>query len=174
MANSILFSKKGNSIYLRTFYNIQFVFAFTLLFSCSNSNNGNLKNKGNSFIRFYYRAQGCENDNCTYYDYLVLGNYENNKFNLKETAEIAHHYLDTAKGNLPIAGVTLIGEEPGEELPSGSFETYYKHYKKQVVSFFFTNDSINGIAIWKEGKAEELEGSMDSLLKSNIKLDNEN
>lgn len=90
-------------------------------------------------IRMYYRVPGCNDGYCTYGDYLVLENYENNKYSINELAKLANSYIDTAKADFPISAVLFVGEEQGTHLPPGLMHRYYQHADKRVISFRFNN-----------------------------------
>ena len=139
-------------------------------------------------VRFYYRTTGGIDTVYTYHDYLVLENYVNKMYRLNELVEIAHSYLDTAKGDLRIKGVTFLGEVPGTHLPLGRYSGYSEHRKFQVVDISFKQSSnekdsagllkkdVGFVGFWNKGEAtlDISFPTLDSLLKANPLLDNGN
>src|SRR5438552_17771689 len=85
-----------------------------LFFSCNNHSSLNARKQQNfiSFkIRFYYRVPGCNDNYCTYTDYLVIENYKNKQFTIKQMADLAMSYLDTSKADLQISSIVYVGEK---------------------------------------------------------------
>ncbi len=155
--------------------------------ACSNLNKPKpIKKVWPPVLRFYYRSGGCNNGYCTYRDYLVLENYANKTYRLNELAEEALRYLDTAKGDQPIDGVTFVGEASDTKLPPGMDKTASEYSEYQVVSITFDSISqdkknisapkrhIGFVALWKKGEATTFTSpSVDSLVEANPLLDNE-
>ncbi|MGZ4012296.1 MAG: hypothetical protein ACXVLF_15165 [Flavisolibacter sp.] len=162
-----------------------FVASLLVLFSCRDKpsrESTEFKNRSKPSFRFYYRDVGCNNGVCSYADFVILENYENDFYTVRQLANIAIRYLDTAKASLPITRVTIIGEPFGVTLPPGMTNRYYEHADYQVVSFVFpelapgyphTAEGIESISIWKKGEAESFD-AVDSLLASKGLINNEN
>ena len=160
-----------------------YLICLLLLSSCNNE--APVKSENSTITtRFYYRVPGCNDGYCTYDDYLVLENYTNNKHTISELAKLAYDYIDTAKADMPISGITFVGEKPGSRLPTGMYHRYYEHADNQVVDFSFNNSlrqdstmkkpAIREATLWKKGKSLDAKSPIDSLLNSTELLDNEN
>jgi len=129
---------------------------------------------------------GCNNDVCTYHDYVVLENYVNKTYHLDNLVDLAKKYIDTARGDLRVGGVTFIGEAPDTQILPAMYATYDDYRGYQVASVAFSEDrsaindssreDVNYLAIWKKGDVTIFSFSthIDSLLKSNPLLNNGN
>lgn len=156
-----------------------------LLTSCTNvaSDNKQVGDGGNAepSIRFYYREVGANDGYYTYTYFLVLENYRNNVYSVKQLADVATKYTDTAKADLPISSVVFVGEPKGTTLPKGMTKTYHLHVNYKVASASFNNsfrgDSLNKkmideMSLYRDGRpTRRILG--DSLKYIDIKLNNE-
>src|SRR5688572_950399 len=88
-------------------------------------------------IRYYYREIGANNGFYTYTDYLVIENYENRSYSLKDLISFAKIYSDTVKADLPVTGIKFLGEPKGKKLPPGRTSEYHNHVEYSVLSVGF-------------------------------------
>jgi hypothetical protein len=165
-------------------FNLVALFFLIMLISCHSISKKNINAVDTATtIRFYYRDVTAVNEYSSYSDNIIIENYINNKYTVKQLADLASKYIDTAKADLPISGIMFYGEKEGKTLPRGMPKLYYQHAKYAVISFGFDNSlekKIKGkpviklLNLWKKGEVILSSTPLDSLLKSDKLIDNEN
>lgn len=110
------------------------------------------KENQKSEVKFYKRDEGGGSENgkavdTTYFDYLVITNYVDGNFTVNDFYKIAKSYVDTTRADKRISGVTLLGQEPNDELPYPSYNNPISKYR--LVSFGFHTASSD--SLWKKG-----------------------
>jgi len=155
--------------------------ALVLQFACT----GEPEIKKKQSILFYSRHVGSNNYINSYFDRLVITNYQNNTLSIGSLYQIAKHYIDTVKADLPVKMVLFLGLKPGGVLPNPKIDYIDEQKKLYIMAFVFndTRDSLNNLvfdnlSLWINSNWYTLNyGSinknyMDTLLKSDIPFDN--
>lgn len=153
----------------------------TIIF-CSNTGCKN-QQPGKHEILLYYRDVGDNNHYKTFMDNLAITEYKNKSLTIKQFADIAKSYVDTATGEMPVSSVTFIGQKPGGTLPEGDWSTSDEQKKYLIISIGFDNGfaqnankkykEVDYIAIWHDKKATSYiqQSEIDSLLNVKELLD---
>lgn len=142
---------------------------FLLLFSCHTTvGKKNEKIVNNDLrTRLYYRDVGCNNQKCSYFDNIVIENFEMNRYKLSQLTEYVKKYLDTVKADLPIEGFVFLRESKGEKLQQGFSHKYHEFAEFQLCGIFFEpgTKEINSISFYKNNEFIDYALSVKELLK---------
>lgn len=151
--------------------------------SCSGKQNDTARHD----IKLYSRDIGNNNGTDRFLDCLVITNYYNKTFTIKQLYTIAKHYRDTAKATLPIASVDFIGQEPGYKLPPPYTEDIDEQRSHYIVGFTFyignnnkatSRDSLTMFTFWVNANPHTWlyigasKKSIDKLLEKETPFDN--
>ena len=93
----------------------------------------------NKEIIWYHRESGAINEYETYFDYLMIRNYEN--MTIKQFCNIAEKYIDTVKSDKPVSSVTFIRTASFDCVPKypDSYINSHEGYKDLLIDVGFEN-----------------------------------
>lgn len=156
-----------------------FFILFCVFSSCTT------KEKNNTHqVYLYYRDLGGNNGYVTYMDYVVIDNYEDYIYTIRQLFEIAKKYIDTVKSDKPVSAVTFVGKPYNKSLPKPGWDTYTEQKKRFLIGFGFENSlrkyankrnpDANVISLWNDNTPQIFlsEKSIDSLLNMQQRFSN--
>ena len=115
-------------------------------------------------VSLHYTDKGSSNSVISYAHYLILENYEDERFNQTFFIKLANNYIDTASIDKPIGAIYF-------SKPNPSFDTSgdpdYLHWEKVREGFILSIDfskkslstgeyKISSITVWEDGDPKNI------------------